>query len=115
VEVCNLRKVIGKLEQLEQSVMICSQSVLHPILWINQLFSKASHWYVVYLMMTSDMFRSGVKAQLRVEFVTHLRDGEYEEFIIIIVIIYLNCKCVFIRWHWYYNKTQHTNNTHHTE
>jgi hypothetical protein len=28
-----------------------------------------------------------------------------------IYIIYLNCKWVLTRWHWYYNKTQHTNNT----
>jgi hypothetical protein len=24
--------------------------------------------------------------------------------------IYFNCKWVFTRWQWYYNKTQHTNN-----
>jgi hypothetical protein len=29
-------------------------------------------------------------------------------FAIIIIIIYLNCKWVFTRWQWYYNKTQHT-------
>jgi hypothetical protein len=29
--------------------------------------------------------------------------------------IYFNCKWVFTRWQWYYNKTQHTNNTHHTK
>jgi hypothetical protein len=29
----------------------------------------------------------------------------------IIIIIYFNCKWVFIRWQWYYNKTQQTNNT----
>jgi hypothetical protein len=29
--------------------------------------------------------------------------------------IYLNWKCVFTGWQWYYNKTQHTNNTHHTK
>jgi hypothetical protein len=28
-----------------------------------------------------------------------------------IISIYFNCKCVFSRWQWYYNKTQHTNNT----
>jgi hypothetical protein len=28
---------------------------------------------------------------------------------------YLNCKWVFNLWQWYYNKTQHTNNTHHTK
>jgi hypothetical protein len=27
---------------------------------------------------------------------------------IIIIIIYLNCKWVFTRWQWYYNKTHHT-------
>jgi hypothetical protein len=32
-----------------------------------------------------------------------------------VVIVYLNCKWVFTRWQWYYNKTQHTNNTHHTK
>jgi hypothetical protein len=30
-------------------------------------------------------------------------------------IIYLNCKWGFTRWQWYYNKAQHTSNTHHTE
>jgi hypothetical protein len=41
--------------------------------------------------------------------------------IIIIIIISLNCKLVFIRWQWYYNKTQHTkihishNITHHVQ
>jgi hypothetical protein len=35
--------------------------------------------------------------------------------IIIIIIIYFNCKCVFTRWKWYYDKTQHANNTHHTK
>jgi hypothetical protein len=34
---------------------------------------------------------------------------------IIIIIIYLNCKWGFTWWQWYYNKTQHTNNTHHTK
>jgi hypothetical protein len=29
--------------------------------------------------------------------------------IIITVIIPLNCKWVFIRWQWYYNKTEYTN------
>jgi hypothetical protein len=28
-------------------------------------------------------------------------------FIIIIIIIYFNCKWAFNRWQWYYNKTQH--------
>jgi hypothetical protein len=32
-----------------------------------------------------------------------------------IFIISFNCKWVFTRWQWYYNKTQHTNNTHHTK
>jgi glycosidase len=27
------------------------------------------------------------------------------------IIIYFNFKWVFARWQWYYNKTQHTNNT----
>jgi hypothetical protein len=35
------------------------------------------------------------------------------------IIIYLNCKWVFTRWQWYYNKTQHTThitqNNHHTQ
>jgi hypothetical protein len=30
------------------------------------------------------------------------------------IITYLNCKWVFTRWQWY-NKTQHTNDTHHTK
>jgi hypothetical protein len=30
-------------------------------------------------------------------------------------IYYLNYKGVFTRWQWYYNKTQHTNNTHRTQ
>jgi hypothetical protein len=34
--------------------------------------------------------------------------------IIIITIIYLNCKWVFTQWQWYYNKTQDTN-THVTQ
>jgi hypothetical protein len=34
---------------------------------------------------------------------------------LVIIIIYFNCKWVFTRWQWYYNKTQHTNNTHHTK
>jgi hypothetical protein len=34
--------------------------------------------------------------------------------VIIIIIIHLNCKLVFTRWQWYYNKTQHINNTPHT-
>jgi hypothetical protein len=29
------------------------------------------------------------------------------------IIIYFNCKWVFTRWKWYYNKTQHTNNISH--
>jgi hypothetical protein len=33
----------------------------------------------------------------------------------VFIIIYFNCKWVFTRWQWYYNKTQHTNNTHHTK
>jgi hypothetical protein len=40
-----------------------------------------------------------------------------KEQIIIIITIYLNCKCFFFtRWQWYYeyNKTQHTNNTQHS-
>jgi hypothetical protein len=28
--------------------------------------------------------------------------------IIIIIITYLNCKWVFVRWQWHYNKTQRT-------
>jgi hypothetical protein len=28
---------------------------------------------------------------------------------------FLKCKWVFNRWQWYYNKTQHTNNTHQTK
>jgi hypothetical protein len=31
--------------------------------------------------------------------------------IVIIISIYLNCKWDFPRWQWYYNRTQHTNNT----
>jgi hypothetical protein len=31
------------------------------------------------------------------------------------IYIYFNCKWVFTLWQWYYNKTQHTNNTHHTK
>jgi amino acid permease len=31
------------------------------------------------------------------------------------IIIYFKCKWVFTLWRWYYNKTQHTNNTHHTK
>jgi hypothetical protein len=31
--------------------------------------------------------------------------------IILFIIIYFNCKWIFIWWQWYYNKTQHTNNT----
>jgi hypothetical protein len=34
--------------------------------------------------------------------------------LLIIIIIYFNCKYVFTRWQWYYNKTQHTNNTPHS-
>lgn len=60
VGVRNLRKVIGQLEHLEQSVMIRRHSVLHPVLWFNQLFFKVSHWHVVHLIMTSDMFASSV-------------------------------------------------------
>jgi hypothetical protein len=33
----------------------------------------------------------------------------------VLFFIYFNCKWVFTRWQWYYNKTQHTNNTHHTK
>jgi hypothetical protein len=33
----------------------------------------------------------------------------------IVYIFIFNCKWVFTRWQWYYNKTQHTNNTHHTK
>lgn len=58
--VYNLRKVIGQLEQLEQPVMIRCHSVLDHVLWFNQLFFKVSHWHVVYLIMTSDMFASSV-------------------------------------------------------
>jgi hypothetical protein len=32
----------------------------------------------------------------------------------ILLFIYLNCKWVFTRWQWYYNKKQHTNNTKYT-
>jgi hypothetical protein len=35
--------------------------------------------------------------------------------ILSIFYIYFNCKWVFTLWKWYYNKTQHTNNTHHTK
>jgi hypothetical protein len=35
--------------------------------------------------------------------------------IIIIIIIILNLKWIFTQWQWYCNKTQHTNNTHHTK
>jgi hypothetical protein len=41
--------------------------------------------------------------------------GVFSQITIIIVIIYFNCKWVFTRWQWYYNKAQHTNNTHHTK
>jgi hypothetical protein len=34
-------------------------------------------------------------------------------FVFIIIIIYFNFKLGFIPWQWYYNKTQHTNNTSH--
>jgi hypothetical protein len=37
--------------------------------------------------------------------------GDYEEFNFF---IYLNCRMVFAWWQWYYNKTQHTNNTPHS-
>jgi hypothetical protein len=30
---------------------------------------------------------------------------------ILFITIYFNCKWVFNRWQWYYNKAQHTNNT----
>jgi hypothetical protein len=43
-----------------------------------------------------------------------MKSSVFWDIIIIIIIIYLNCKWVSTRWHWYYNKTQHTNNTHHT-
>jgi hypothetical protein len=62
VGVCNLRKVIGQLEQLEQPVMIRCHGVVHPVLWFNELFFKVSHWHVVYLIMTSDMFASSVSS-----------------------------------------------------
>jgi hypothetical protein len=39
----------------------------------------------------------------------------YIIFIIIIIIIYFNCEWIFSRWQWLYNKTQQTNNTHHTK
>jgi hypothetical protein len=38
--------------------------------------------------------------------------------IIIIIIITINnlyLKWAFTRWQWYYNKTKHINNTHHTK
>jgi hypothetical protein len=38
----------------------------------------------------------------------------FNYYFVINIIIYLNCKWVFIRWQWYYNKTQHTNNTNNT-
>jgi hypothetical protein len=34
---------------------------------------------------------------------------------IIIIIVYFDCKWVFTRWQWYYNKTLNTNNTQHTQ
>jgi hypothetical protein len=33
----------------------------------------------------------------------------------IVFIIYFNCKWVFTRLQWYYNKTHHANNTNHTK
>jgi hypothetical protein len=39
----------------------------------------------------------------------------HPQFIIIIILFYLNYKWVFTRWQWYYNKIQHTDNTHHTK
>jgi hypothetical protein len=36
-------------------------------------------------------------------------------YLFIIIFIYFNCKWSFTRWQCYYNKTQHTNNTHHTK
>jgi hypothetical protein len=36
-------------------------------------------------------------------------------YINIYLFIYFICKWVFTRWQWYYNKTQHTNNTHPTK
>jgi hypothetical protein len=38
----------------------------------------------------------------------------WENFVLFIYLfIYLNCKWVFTRWQWYYNKTQHTNTVTH--
>jgi hypothetical protein len=35
--------------------------------------------------------------------------------LLLLLLSIFNCKCVFTRWQWYYNKTQYTNNTHHTK
>jgi hypothetical protein len=36
-------------------------------------------------------------------------------YLLLFLIIYFNCKLIFARCQWHYNKTQHTNNTHHTK
>lgn len=56
VGVCNLREVVGLLQQLEHSIMIRGHSVLHPVLWFDQFLFQIFCWYVVYLVITNDAF-----------------------------------------------------------
>jgi hypothetical protein len=35
--------------------------------------------------------------------------------VVVLVFSYFNCKWVCTRWQWHYNKTQQTNNIHHTK
>jgi hypothetical protein len=55
---CNLREVVGLLEQLEQPVRVRGHDVVHTVLWFNQFLFNVFRRYVVYLAMENNVFAS---------------------------------------------------------
>jgi glucan phosphoethanolaminetransferase (alkaline phosphatase superfamily) len=77
------------------------------------LFLGCVHLYMFFffIFMTFKIVRSML--DIKLELMSAFLQNRVMFIIIIIIIIYFNCKWVFTRWQWYYNETQHTNNTQH--